>query len=124
LDSGGSDPESTDQIRSLAPLALRANNRAVTLQDYADLSYQSTVTGSSVGKANVLRERGLRVTLYLAPNRTATDPDPAPGLDGTGLTLNGNPTSEFTTMAADVSSYLTPRISYGNNSVYSTAHLC
>jgi len=109
---GGSDPESTEQIRALAPLALRANNRAVTLQDYADLSYQAAVSGSSVGKANATGTWP-SVTLYVAPNRTATDTDPAPGLDGTGLTVNGNPTIEFTTLSSDVSTYLADKLLIG-----------
>ena len=109
---GGSDAESTDQIRALAPLALRSNNRAVTLQDYADLSYQAAVSGSSVGKANATGTWP-SVTLYIAPNRTATDTDPAPGLDGTGVTLNGSPTIEFTTLYSDVSSYLSDKVLMG-----------
>lgn len=109
---GGSDPESTEQIRALAPLALRANNRAVTLQDYADLSYQAAVSGSSVGKANATGTWP-SVTLYIAPNRTATDTDPAPGLDGSGITINGSPTIEFTTLSSDVSTYLSDKILMG-----------
>ena len=109
---GGSDPESTDQIRALAPLALRANNRAVTLQDYADLSYQAAVSGSSVGKASATGTWP-SVTLYIAPNRTATDTDPAPGLDGSGVTINGSPTVEFTTLSSDVSTYLSDKILMG-----------
>jgi len=109
---GGADPESTDQIRSLAPLSLRANYRAVTLQDYADLSFQAAVKGSSVAKASATGTWP-SVTLYLAPSRTATDTDPAPGLDGTGVTLNGNPTTEFTTLAADISAYLADKVLMG-----------
>jgi Baseplate J-like protein len=109
---GGADPESTDQIRSLAPLSLRANYRAVTLQDYADLSFQAAVKGSSVAKASATGTWP-SVTLYLAPSRTATDTDPAPGLDGTGVTINGNPTNEFTTLAADISAYLADKVLMG-----------
>ena len=46
--TGGSDPESNDQIRVSAPATLRAANRAVTLKDYQDLAL--SVTG--IGKAN------------------------------------------------------------------------
>lgn len=109
---GGSDPESTDQIRSLAPLSLRANNRAVTLQDYADLSFQTSVRGSSVSKASATGTWP-SVTLYVAPSRNATDTDPAPGLDGTGITLNGNPTNEFTILSEDVLTYLSDKILMG-----------
>ena len=35
---GGTDPESTDQIRANAPSAFRTQNRAVTLQDFIDIA--------------------------------------------------------------------------------------
>jgi len=109
---GGTDPASIDQIRGVAPLSLRANNRAVTKQDYADLSFRAAVQGSSVAKANAA---GVwpSVTLYIAPARSATDTDVAPGLDGTGTDLNGSPTIEFTTLASDVTTYLNDKILMG-----------
>lgn len=73
---GGSDPESTAQIRSVAPLVLRANNRAVTLQDYADLSLST----SGVGKANATADVWTSVTVYVAPTVTGEAED-YPGLD-------------------------------------------
>ena len=76
---GGSDPESNDLIRVAAPAALRSGNRAVTLQDYADLA----LSVSGVGKANATAAVWTSVTVYLAPSRTALDTDIAPGLDET-----------------------------------------
>ena len=109
---GGVEPDSIDVIRTSAPLALRANNRAVTRQDYADLSLRAAVTGSSVAKANATGTWP-SVTLYIAPARSATDTDVAPGLDGTGVTMNGSPTIEFTTLASDVTSFLSDKIMMG-----------
>ena len=106
---GGSDPESTDQIRVAAPLVLRTNNRAVTLTDYASLA----VSVNNVSKANAQASVFTSVTLYIAPTRLATDTDVAPGLDGTGSTQNGNPTLEFTTMEAAVTSFISDKLLLG-----------
>ena len=101
---GGSDPESTDQIRINVPLSLRASNRAVTLQDYASLALG--VTG--IGKANAAASVWTSVTLYIAPSRTAVDTDAAPGLDSLG-----NPTLEFSRNAADVQTALADKMLLG-----------
>jgi predicted phage baseplate assembly protein len=101
---GGSDPEDTNQIRTAAPISLRANTRAVTLQDFADLSL--AVTG--VGKANATASVWTSVTVYIAPTRSATDADPAPGLDE-----NGDPTLEYDGLKEDVEVYLSDKILLG-----------
>lgn len=101
---GGSDPETLDQIRISAPLSLRANNRAVTLQDYADLS----LSVAGIGKANATAAVWTSVTLYIAPSRSATDTDLAPGLDDLG-----DPTIEFDTLKANVEEYLSVRTLLG-----------
>jgi predicted phage baseplate assembly protein len=101
---GGSDPEELEQIRISAPLSLRANNRAVTLQDYADLALG--VTG--VGKANAKADVWTSVTVYLSPSRAATDTDPAPGLDDMG-----DPTIEYESIKASVEEFLSTRILLG-----------
>lgn len=103
---GGADPEETDQIRVAAALALRANNRAVTLQDYADLSL--AVTG--VGKANAQASVWTSVTVYIAPTRNTTDADASPGLDSLG-----NPTIEWTTLQSNVQTYLSDKILLGTS---------
>lgn len=101
---GGSDPETTNQIRVSAPAALRAANRAVTLQDYADLS----IAVSGVGKANALAEIWTSVTVYIAPSRSAIDSDLAPGLDDLGA-----PTLEYDRLKADVETYLSDKVLLG-----------
>jgi hypothetical protein len=101
---GGSDPETTAQIRVSAPAALRAANRAVTLQDYEDLS----LAVSGVGKANALAEVWTSVTVYIAPSRSSIDSDLAPGLDDLG-----NPTVEYDRLKEDVETYLSDKILLG-----------
>ena len=101
---GGSNPESLDQIRVSAPLSLRANNRAVTLQDYADLA----LGVSGVGKASAAADVWTSVTVYIAPSRTALDTDLAPGLDDVG-----DPTVEYDNLKLDVETQLSDKILLG-----------
>lgn len=101
---GGVDPESDNQIRAIAPYALRALNRAVTLDDYANLAY--TVTG--VGKAQAAASVWTSVNLYIAPVRNATDTDPAPGLDDLGAV-----TAEFTSLKAQVEEFIANKVLIG-----------
>jgi hypothetical protein len=101
---GGSDPETTNQIRVSAPAALRAANRAVTLQDYADLS----LSVSGVGKANAIAEVWTSVTVYIAPSRSSVDSDLAPGLDDLG-----EPTVEYDRLKTEIETYLSDKILLG-----------
>jgi hypothetical protein len=101
---GGSDPETTNQIRVSAPASLRAANRAVTLQDYADLS----LSVSGIGKANAASEVWTSVTVYIAPSRSGVDSDLAPGLDDLGA-----PTIEYDRLKADVEDFLSDKILLG-----------
>jgi len=101
---GGSDPETTNQIRVSAPASLRAANRAVTLQDYADLS----ISVSGVGKANAFAEVWTSVTVYIAPSRSSIDSDLAPGLDDLGA-----PTLEYDRLKEDVETFLSDKILLG-----------
>jgi len=103
---GGSDPESNDQIRYSAPTSLRALNRAVTLEDFKSLALSVT----NVGKAQATASTWTSVTLYIAPSRNANDTDPAPGLDELG-----NPTAEFDTMEADVTTFLQDKTLIGTS---------
>lgn len=92
----GADPESTEQVRTAAPLSLRANNRAVTLQDFGTLAL--SVTG--IGKANATAAVWSSVTVYIAPTRTETDVDDTPGLDELG-----NPTTEYDRLEEDLTTF-------------------
>jgi hypothetical protein len=61
--SAGSDIETTDDIRINAPLTIRTLLRAVTKQDYIDLTSQS----DGVAKANVIANCGKNLQVYIAP---------------------------------------------------------
>jgi len=101
---GGSDPETLNQIRYAAPLTLRANTRAVTLDDFNSLALGVT----NCGKANATSDIWTSVTMYVAPSRNSGDADLQPGLDD-----NQDPTSEYTILAADVLDYVNPRTLIG-----------
>lgn len=102
----GSDPESTDQIRISAPASLRAANRAVTKKDYADLA----LSVNNVGKANANAAVWSSVTLYIAPTRNAGTTDLQPGLNPDGTT-----SSEYTTLASNVSAYMADKLLIGSS---------
>ena len=103
---GGTDPETLDQIRNAAPLTLRANNRAVTLQDYADLS----LGVNNVGKANATASVWNSVTVYIAPTRNSVNIETAPGYDD-----NGDPSPEYDNLKASVEDYLEDKILLGTS---------
>ena len=61
--AGGEDDESTDSIRTNAPLALRALNRAVSLKDYANLALQVPGVAKAIADAEIYTS----INLYIAP---------------------------------------------------------
>lgn len=62
--AGGYDIETTDDIKNNAPLTIRTLLRAVTRQDYIDLTVQS----DGVAKAEVLAVCGKNLQVYISPN--------------------------------------------------------
>ena len=60
---GGDDDESTDSIRTNAPLALRALNRAVSLKDYANLALQVPGVAKAIADAEIYTS----INLYISP---------------------------------------------------------
>ena len=103
---GGSNPEPTDQIRLAAPLLLRSNNRAVTLQDFSDLS----LGVNGIGKASASAAIWTSVTIYIAPTRTSTDSDLQPGLDEAG-----SPTLEYDRLKSDLETFLQDKVLIGTS---------
>jgi hypothetical protein len=103
---GGGDPEDLNQIRTAAPISLRANSRAVTLQDYADLA----LGVSGVGKASAAASVWSSVTVYISPSKSLTDTDTAPGLNADGST-----TIEYATIKDLVTDYLADKILLGTS---------
>ena len=73
--TGGTNPESNDSIRYNAPRALRALNRAVTLEDFAALA----LSVDGIVKANAYAESRSSVTVYIAPSAAADET--TPGVD-------------------------------------------
>jgi hypothetical protein len=103
---GGAEPESNDEIRVQAPLVLRSSNRAVTLEDYKNLSL--SVTG--IGKANAYSSTWTSVTVYIAPSRDVNDTDIQPGLTDTGAV-----SPEYTELAASLTDYLSNKLLIGSS---------
>lgn len=103
---GGSDPESNDQIRIAAPASIRSGNRAVSLNDFADIA----LSVSGVGKAKANASIWTSVTVYIAPSRTALDTDPQPGLDD-----NGDPSAEYLRLKKDVETVLADKLLIGTS---------
>jgi hypothetical protein len=87
---GGAEPEDNRSIRLNASRVLRSSNRAVSLQDYADLA----LSVENAGKANAVSDIWTSVTLYVAPIRNVNDLDVYPGKTQNNLEL----TSEWTTL--------------------------
>ena len=101
--TGGVDPESNDSIRYNAPRAMRSLNRAVTLQDYADLA----LSVGGVAKAKAIADHGTSVTVYIAPISPDTSNDVTPGYTGDMLSAN------MVTLKSSVASFLNERKQIG-----------
>lgn len=74
---GGSDPESTESIRTAAPLAYRTANRAVTLEDYQNIAL--SVPG--VGQASAYAIDSTSVMVIVSPYRTPGTAEVRPGFE-------------------------------------------
>jgi hypothetical protein len=94
--TGGADAESVDSIRINAPKSIAVLNRAVSLQDYANLAIQ--VTG--VAKASAVADVYTSVTIYIAPFGDAT------ALYGGGVLSDGvTPSAALNTLAVTLGNY-------------------
>lgn len=74
--TGGSDPESDELIRELAPQALTALNRAVSLTDYENLA----LSVSGAGKAKAIASTRTSISLYVSPLQSDEATDFYPGM--------------------------------------------
>lgn len=101
---GGREPDSNDLIKILAPLALRTKNRAVTLDDYANIALLSP----GCAKANAIANTWNSVTIYAAPNQGVQDPYPL--YDSTGTVLDS---SVWTSFKSDVLGAFTDKTQIG-----------
>lgn len=75
--TGGSNPESTESIRTQAPLAYRTANRAVTLEDYQNIAL--SVPG--VGQASAYADDPTSVVVIVSPYRTPGTAEVRPGYE-------------------------------------------
>lgn len=75
--TGGSDPESTEAIRTQAPLAYRTANRAVTLEDYQNI----TISVPGVGQASAYVADPSSVVVAVSPYRSPGTAEVRPGYD-------------------------------------------
>lgn len=106
---GGDDPESTDQIRRLAPLALTALNRAVSLADYENI----VLNLATVGKAKAIADSRTSVTLYVSPQSSDADTDLYPGIDYIADPTLETPTLEWYNIEEEVTQFLSSRTQLG-----------
>ena len=102
--TGGANPETNDSIRYNAPKALRALNRAVTLEDFASLA----LAVDGVVKANAVAESRGSVTVYIAPSSTEGSGEESPGVD-----QDGGPTPQMDTYKQLVAEYLADKTQIG-----------
>lgn len=105
---GGDDPEATEQIRKLAPLALTALNRAVSLTDYENI----LLNLSDVGKAKAVADTRTSVTIYVAPQSSDTSTDLYPGIDENDPELD-EPTALWDALQTSVIEFLENRTQLG-----------
>lgn len=102
---GGADPEDNTSIRRNASRAIRAVNRAVSLQDYESIA----LFVDNVGKANATADVWTSVTLYVAPVRNIDDTDKYPGKNSS----NTQPTLEWFAIQENVKSFLEDKSQIG-----------
>ena len=101
--TGGGDPESNDSIRYNAPRALRTLNRAVTLQDFEDLS----LSVERVAKAKAVATNRNSVTVYISPMDDGTSD--RPGYLGSDLS------SSWDYIKTGVEDYLSDKLQIGTS---------
>lgn len=103
--SGGSDPETTDSVRTNAPLALKSLNRAVSLQDYASLALQLPGVAKAVAEANVYSH----ILLFVKP------------FGDRGVVVSGgvsSTTAVFDNLTTELSSYFAEKAAPGTEISY------
>jgi hypothetical protein len=104
---GGNEPESNDAIRIAAPLFLRTQNRAVTLDDFENLA----LSVENCGKAKAVGTSATAVTLYVAPYRAFSDFDATPGIEI--ISSVATATLEWNLLKTDVENFLADKMLVG-----------
>jgi hypothetical protein len=101
--AGGLNPESDASIRANAPLFLRAQNRAITIDDYQNLA----LAVENCGKAKAISSGYTSVTMYVGPRRDDIDGDPTPGIEE--ISNVATPTIEWNNLRDAVVSFLSDK---------------
>ena len=104
---GGVDPETNDNIRRNAPLALRTMQRAVTLSDFSGLA----IGVEGVGKAVAYASSPTSVNLYISKSVSNDSQDYYPGYDSTNTTI----TADWYTLSESVTDYLSTKTQIGTS---------
>jgi len=104
---GGADPEDNVSIRANASRAIRAVNRAVSLQDYESIA----LFVENVGKANATASIWTSVTLYVSPVRNVNDTDKYPGKNSS----NSGTTLEWDSLQKTVQEFFVDKSQIGVN---------
>ena len=113
--TGGADPEDLASIRTNAAQAYRANNRAVTLEDFQALALQ--VPGC--GKASAQSVIPGAVTLTVAPSRNFGGAEDRPGYTWDGAAWVT--TVEYETLKSSVYDFVSPKMLAGTTMAVSDA---
>lgn len=106
ITSGGADPEDLSSIRTNASQAYRANNRAVTIEDFQSLALQ--VPGC--GKASAQAVLSSAVSLTVAPTRSFGGAEARPGYVYDGV---WNTTVEYEALKTAVYEYVSAKMLAG-----------
>jgi len=104
---GGSDPDSNELIRRLAPAILLTSDRAVSLADYAGLALRAPNVFRTAAQA----ENRNSINLFVAPIRTSTTTDPFPLFDEENEEL----TVEWESLQSEVSAALADKTQIGTS---------
>ncbi len=104
---GGNEPESNEAIRIAAPLYLRTQSRAVTLDDFENLA----LSVENCGKAKAVGTSATAVTLYVAPYRDFADFDATPGVEI--ISNVATATLEWNLLKTDIENFLASKMLVG-----------
>jgi hypothetical protein len=103
--TGGTNPESNNNIRKNAPAALRTLRRAVTVEDYANLALSVT----DVGKSKAYGSGPTSIALYVSPDVADTSQDYYPGYDVSNTTVK----QSWYDLSTSVTNYLADKTQIG-----------
>ena len=108
--TGGADPETDNSIRYNAPRSLRSLNRAVTLEDFANLA----LSVDGVAKSNAIADSRSSVTVYVSPVSGDNSGEQVPGYYG-DITAYSQETEQMIYTRSLVTEYLSDKVQIGTS---------